>query len=116
MQNFVTITTFIFTFINLNKYDLNINWETDTKDEGGHLNYFGALKASEVLGNILKDTNLLVDHRGDKNYKLWDTAYLRYKEEIEQSQYFDLWILREAAFINRSYHDEDLLVETNNVV
>ena len=73
-----------FTFINLNKYDLNINWETDTKDEGGHLNYFGALKASEVLGNILKDTNLLVDHRGDKNYKLWDTAYLRYKEEVNK--------------------------------
>ena len=73
-----------FTFINLNKYDLNINWETDTKDKGGHLNYFGALKASNVIGNILKDTNLLVDHRGDKNYKLWDTAYLRYKEEVEK--------------------------------
>ena len=73
-----------FTFINLNKYDLNINWETDTKDEGGHLNYFGALKASNVIGNILKDTNLLVDHRGDKNYKLWDTAYLRYKEEVNK--------------------------------
>lgn len=73
-----------FTFINLNKYDLNINWETDTKDEGGHLNYFGALKASNVIGNILKETNLLVDHRGDKNYKLWDTAYLRYKEEVNK--------------------------------
>ena len=77
---------FIYTHLNriINKYDLNINWETDTKDEGGHLNYFGALKASEVLGNILKDTNLLVDHRGDKNYKLWDTAYLRYKEEVNK--------------------------------
>jgi len=41
------------------------------------------LKASEVLGNILKDTNLLTDHRGDKNYKLWNIAFLRYKEEIK---------------------------------
>ncbi len=71
-----------FRFINLNKHDLKINWETDTKDHGGHLNYYGALKASEILGEILKETNLLTDHRGDKNYKLWDTAYLRYKEEV----------------------------------
>ena len=73
-----------FTFINLNKYDLDINWKTDTKDKGGHLNYYGAIKTSKVLGNILKETNLLIDHRGDKNYKLWDTAYLIYKEEVEK--------------------------------
>ena len=33
------------------------------------------VKVSEVLGNLLKDTNLLTDHRGDKNYKLWNIAY-----------------------------------------
>ena len=38
----------------------------------------------KVVINVRKDTNLLIDHRGDKNYKLWDTAYLRYKEEVEK--------------------------------
>ena len=71
-----------FTYINLNNYDLNIDWVTDTKDKGGHLNYYGALKASEFVGNILRDTNLLTDHRKDKNYKLWDRALERYEEEI----------------------------------
>ena len=52
-----------FTYINLNNYDLNIDWESDTKDKGGHLNYYGALKASKFVGNILKDTNLLVDKK-----------------------------------------------------
>ena len=71
-----------FTYINLNNYDLNIDWESDTKDKGGHLNYYGALKASKFVGNILKDTNLLEDHRKDKNYKLWDRALERYEEEV----------------------------------
>ena len=73
-----------FEFINLNKYDLNINWEIDTKDKGEHLNYYGAKKASLVIGNILKDTNLLVDHRNDKEYKMWNVALERYLEEVEK--------------------------------
>ena len=71
-----------FTYINLNNYDPNIDWESDTKDKGGHLNYYGALKASKFVGNILKNTNLLEDHRKDKNYKLWDKALERYEEEV----------------------------------
>lgn len=74
-----------FTFINLNKYDLDINWEKDTKDNGDHLNYYGALKATEAIGNILKETNLLIDHRGDKNYKLWDKAYAEYIENLKKN-------------------------------
>ena len=29
-------------------------------------------KVSEFVSNIIKDTNLLTDHRNDKNYKLWN--------------------------------------------
>ena len=68
----------------MSKYDLNINWEIDTKDKGEHLNYYGAKKASLVIGNILKDTNLLVDHRNDKEYKMWNVALERYLEEVEK--------------------------------
>ena len=52
--------------------------------KGGHLNYYGAKKASLVIGNILKDTNLLVDHRNDKEYKMWNVALERYLEEVEK--------------------------------
>lgn len=73
-----------FTYINLNNYDLNINWKSDTKDKGGHLNYYGALKASSFVGNFLNDLNILKDHRGDNNYKLWELALERYTEEVEK--------------------------------
>lgn len=48
------------------------------------LNYYGAIKASEFVGNILKDTNLLTEHRNDKNYKLWNKALEMYEEEIKK--------------------------------
>ena len=75
-----------FTFINLNKYDLNIDWIKDTKDKGDHLNYYGALKATNAIGEILKNTNLLKDHRGDKSYQLWDKAYEEYKEDVKKTK------------------------------
>jgi len=34
------------------------------------------------VGNILKDTNLLTDHRNDKSYKLWNKALEMYEEKI----------------------------------
>lgn len=67
-------------FIDLNLIDLGINWETDTKDQGGHLNYLGAKKVSDYIGNYLKETKLIEDHRNDKNYKSWYRAYNKYKK------------------------------------
>ena len=62
-------------FIDLNLVDLQIDWKVDTKDEGNHLNYKGAKKVTDYLGNYLKETNLLEDHREDKDYRSWDKAY-----------------------------------------
>ncbi len=67
-----------FEFLDLNLVDLGINWETDTKDAGNHLNYKGAIKVSKYIGNYLESTDLIEDHRNDKNYKLWELAYKRY--------------------------------------
>lgn len=67
-------------FIDLNLVDTGINWETDTKDNGAHLNYLGAKKVSDYIGNYLKETNLIIDHRNDKNYKSWDRAYQKYQK------------------------------------
>lgn len=67
-----------FEFIDLNLIDIGIDWTTDTKDAGGHLNYKGAKKASSYIGNYLESTELFVDHRGDKKYSSWQKAYDRY--------------------------------------
>lgn len=65
-------------FVDLNLVDLGINWETDTKDSGGHLNYLGAKKVSEYIGTYLQNTNLLQDHRDEKKYASWHKAYQIY--------------------------------------
>lgn len=75
-----------FTYFNLNNVDLNINWMHDTKDSGGHLNYFGAQKATQYLGKYLQDLNLLEDHRHDKKYKTWNDAYERHIEKVAKEK------------------------------
>lgn len=73
-----------FTYINLNNYDFNVDWKHDTKDNGEHLNFYGARKASSFLGQYLNSLNILEDHRNDKEYKLWNVAYERYLKEVEK--------------------------------
>jgi len=56
-------------YINLNlEKDLDIDWTKDTKDRGDHLNYYGAQKTSKYLGEYLKNTDLLQDHRNNLAY------------------------------------------------
>ena len=50
-----------------------IDWNTDTRDKGDHLNYFGAQKATNVLGAYLADTGLLPSHKDDPAYADWNT-------------------------------------------
>ena len=63
--------------------DLDIDWATETKDKGNHLNYWGAVKVSAYLGEYMEKTGLLTDHRGDSEYKSWATAYGIYKEKLK---------------------------------
>ena len=66
-------------FIDMNTDNLlNINWFNETKDKGRHLNYRGAKKVSKFIGNYLKETNLLEDHRNDDKYKDWHITYEKY--------------------------------------
>ena len=75
-------------FVDLNLYcdKLNINWNTDTRDQGNHLNYSGAVKVSEYIGKYLSEKEELPDHRGDEDFKGWDELVSRErqngKEEI----------------------------------
>lgn len=71
-------------YIDLNKDNpLKIDWSKDTKDMGKHLNYWGAKKVSKFIGEYLKKTGLLEDHRNDEKYQSWNEAYRIYKSRLK---------------------------------
>ena len=51
--------------------EIGINWKTDTKDAGDHLNFAGAKKVTKYIGKYLSEKFQLTDHRGDANYQKW---------------------------------------------
>lgn len=74
-----------FEFMDLNLVqDLNIDWEKDTRDGGNHLNVNGAKKVSLYIGNYLRETNLLIDHRQDQKYNSWNIAYKKYQKNFKE--------------------------------
>ena len=69
--------------MNLMAQDVPIDWETDTRDKGDHLNHDGARKVTEYLGKFLSEKNVLTDHRGDSAYAGWEDSLKIYMEKIE---------------------------------
>ena len=57
----------------------SIDWSTDTRDEGNHLNWRGAGKTSSMMAGILHDFGL-EDHRGDEKWSAWDDALVKYHD------------------------------------
>lgn len=74
-------------FIDLNiDNPLKIDWKTETRDGGRHLNYLGAIKVSDFIGDYLKNSGLVVDHRPDKGYDSWHQAYNFYTRSLEKNK------------------------------
>ena len=72
--------------LNLKVDELKINWKKDSQEtRGEHLNYTGAMKVTNYLGNYLKSNNELPDHRQDEEYNAWNEAYNNFQKEIEDS-------------------------------
>ncbi len=63
---------------------LQIDWNTETKDHANHLNYAGSLKVTRYVGDYLKNTNLLEDHRNDSKYEDWNKAYEIFVKEVKE--------------------------------
>ncbi len=75
-----------FSYIDLNLGNpLDIDWTKETKDEGGHLNYLGAIKVSRYIGRYLKKTGKFIDHRNNEKYASWNDAYEQFKKDYEAS-------------------------------
>lgn len=71
---------------NLKVDELKINWKKDSQEKRGeHLNYTGAMKITNYLGNHLKSHYELPDHRQDEKYKSWHEAYINFQKEKEDS-------------------------------
>lgn len=69
---------------NMEPYAIDVDWETESRDGGDHLNYSGAVKFSRALGTWLAETYQLPDHRNDAAYASWDEAYESYCETVER--------------------------------
>lgn len=71
-------------YLNLNNYqeEIGIDWEKDTRDQGDHLNYSGALKVTKFFGEYLDKLNILTNHKDDENYSSWDNSYEEYKKIV----------------------------------
>lgn len=60
-------------YIDLNlESSIGIDWETDTKDGGDHLNLTGARKVTSFIGRYLVEEYALPDLRNNPEYKDWE--------------------------------------------
>ena len=84
-----------------------INWSTDTRDQGDHLNYFGAKKVTAALGDYLSDNSLLPSHKDDPEYSDWDTQADAFNQAItaehqinfDHPSAFDWKLLHESPIV-----------------
>lgn len=74
------------TYLDLNYYceEMGIDWNSDTKDKGDHLNYFGAVKATDYLGDWLHENYELPDHRNEPEYSNWNECLELFQEAVKK--------------------------------
>lgn len=68
--------------LNLEREAVSIDWETDTRDAGDHMNYAGAVKVTDYLGNYLKEAYDLPDHRKEPGYERWRESLKQYRAAV----------------------------------
>ncbi len=71
-------------YIDMNalRKEICIDWSTDTRDKGDHMNFDGALKVSSFLGNYLEKLDVFEDKRNNKDYAQWNNAVKTFTESI----------------------------------
>ena len=67
---------------NINRDSFGIDWNTDTRDGGWHMNHSGAVKVTEYLGKFLDENYHLPDHRGENGFEQWANDLAEYKKTI----------------------------------
>lgn len=71
--------------MNLSREDIKIDWATDSKDGGDHLNHKGALKTTKNIGKWLYNKHILKDHRNEKKYSDWKRSEREYDQIVNSN-------------------------------
>lgn len=72
--------------LNLLREQVPIDWKTDSKDKGDHLNYNGAQKVTTYLGTYLADKGIFQDHRQDSAYENWNLCAQQFDNMVQTDQ------------------------------
>lgn len=72
--------------LNLLREQVPINWKTDSKDRGDHLNYNGAQKVTTYLGTYLAEKGRFQDHRPDSAYENWNRCAQQFDDMVQSDQ------------------------------
>lgn len=75
-----------FTYLDFNIIPtLNINYNEDSRDGGDHLNFRGAMKVTNYLGEYLYQHTHLKSHSADPRYDSYELSLLLYKRKIKET-------------------------------
>ena len=66
--------------LNINSDEIGINFDTDSVNNGMHLNIKGAIKVSNYLGQYLSNNYGLTNHLNDSKYNYWSKDIDKYNE------------------------------------
>lgn len=64
---------------------LNLNLKKAFRDNGTHMNYYGAKKVTHYLGDYVKSNFKLDDLRGNKDYAYWNESYDNFTLQMKQT-------------------------------
>lgn len=64
--------------------DIPIDWSTDTRDQGDHLNYSGAVKVTSYIAKYIANLNLFDDKRAKPDYQDWNNYSDNFYELVNQ--------------------------------
>lgn len=70
--------------MNFSSKEMGIDWNQDSRDNGDHMNVYGAQKVTTFLGKYLAKEYRLPDHRDDPNYASWNQNYNEYEKTIHK--------------------------------
>ncbi len=73
------------TFLDLNlcRDEIGLNWMTDTRDKGYHMNSSGATKVTVYLGQYISRNYTVPDHRNDSEYsEEWNAELEEYEKKV----------------------------------
>lgn len=71
-------------YLDFNKEEVGIDWNTDTEDGGMHFNLLGAEKITKYMTKYLTDNYEFKDQRNNKDYSRWNEDLVKFNKVKEK--------------------------------